>query len=214
MAPQFPPSFSNRLEMLKHIEADEVEKRHLIVKEKEKDAEIEQQAKILSKLTKKHHNEVDQLKIVHSSEIAQLQLQVRHMNTQVKLLRTESEAVIAELKAKSALDQAQLQHIDKTILQEREKFEKQLDNERTVSRRLTIENHTLQSTIDALQHTNSNLEFTLSRKDATLQRNHLEIETKNKALEEKDAAISDMSEQQIKTKEYLATKQQVSLISL
>ena len=170
--------------------------------------------KFYQNLTKKYHNEVDQLKSVHSSEIAQLQLQARHMNTQAKLLRVESEAVIAELKAKAVLDQAQLQHIDKTILQERDTFEKQLENERTESRRLTIENHTLQSTIDALQHTNSNLEFALSRKDATLQRNHVEIESKNKALEEKDAVISDMSDQQIKTKEYLATKQQVRFVSL
>ena len=46
--------------------------------------------------------------------------------------------------------------------------------------------------------------------DATVKRKDCELKAKSRALKEKDAIISAMSEQLTKTREYLATKQQVS----
>ena len=47
-----------------------------------------------------------------------------------------------------------------------------------------------------------------------VKRKDSELEAKSRALEEKDATISAMSEQITKTREYLASKQQVSIYAL
>ena len=50
-------------------------------------------------------------------------------------------------------------------------------------------------------------------KDASAKRKDSEIEANRRALQEKDATILAMSEQLTKTREFLATKQQVSRLS-
>ena len=125
MVLQFPASFANRLEMLRQIEADREEKRAL-TEERERKSEIiqsqisslgeEVQAKEEQKIA-----EVDQLKVVHSSEVKQLQLQVRDLNTQKQLLKAENKAETIEFKSKITALENQVE----TLLQEKEQSEGQ-----------------------------------------------------------------------------------------
>ena len=239
IASQFLASFANRLEMLRQIETVEEENRALTEEGERKDRVIEQkedeislhrevQAEKEQKLA-----EIDQLNIiVHSSEMEQLRLQVRDLNTHSQLSKAEKEAEIKELKSKAEALESQVENNAKTMLEEREQsvrrlteereqYEAQLANEREVIRKLMADvrnlRSELKSEVTTLQDTNSKLQTDIARRDTTIQmkdaiaeRKDSEIEAKIRALEEKDAMISAMSEQLTKTREFLATKQQVT----
>ena len=234
MVLQFPASFANQLEMLRHVELQEEEKRALREEGERKDRVIQQnenqilnyreeaQAKDQQKAV-----EIEQLKIVHSSEVEQLRSQIRDLTAQNQLLNDEKEAEVAELKSKAMLYETQIENDAMIMLQEREQFDTQRDKEREqleiqleesetqqgreVSRKLLSE---VRSRIDSLQHTNSTLEggaaLKVGNKDAAITRNESELESKTRVLLEKDAIISEMSGQLIRTRECLVTKQQVS----
>ena len=245
VASQFPASFTNRLEMLRQIETVEEEKRALteegerkdrVIKQKEDEISLhreEVQAEKEQKIA-----EIDQLNIVHSSEVEQLRLQVRDLNTHTQLTKTEMEAEKKELKSKAGALESEVENNAKTILQEREQsagrlteerqqYEAQLANKREAIRKLMgdvqdlhSELSKLRSEVTTLQDTNSKLQTditgkntTIQMKDATAKRKDSEIEAKIRALEEKDATISVMSEQLTKTREFLATKQQVRVLT-
>ena len=132
----------------------------------------------------------------------QLRLQVRDLNTKSQLTKVENEAEITELKSKAGA------------------FETQLAKEREANKKLMVDNQDLQTELSktaALTGTNSKLRSDIAEKDTAIQmkdasskRKDSELEAKSRALEEKDTTISAMSEQLTKTREYLATKQQVS----
>ena len=249
IASQFLASFANRLEMLRQIETVEEENRALTEEGERKDRVIEQKEDEISLhreevQAEKEHKlaEIDQLNIVHSNELEQLQLQVRDLNTHSQLTKAEKEAEIKELKSKAEALESQVENNAKTMLQEREQsarrlteerqqYEAQLANEREqfakqreANRKLMDDVQDLQSELSksrsevtTLQDTNSKLQTDITRrdttiqmKDATAERKDSEIEAKIRALEEKDAMISAMSEQLTKTREFLATKQQVT----
>ena len=89
----------------------------------------------------------------------------------------------------------------------------QLTRERESCRRLTGEILQSRTDMNSLHHMVSNLEVDTSRKDATIQRNDTELEAQSIALKEKDSVISGMREQLTKTREYLTSKQQVSIFT-
>ena len=159
MVLQFPASFANQLEMLRHIEADEEEK---------------------------------------------------------KTLREEGK--LKRIEILSLMEQTTKQS-DKTLTQERKKIEAEIDKVNEVSRRLVVKNHDLQSRINSLQCTVSTLkadiarkDSEISRRDSTIEKKMSDIEEKSRALQQKDTTISGMSEQLARTKTYLTTGQQVSII--
>ena len=238
----FPASFANRLEMLRQIEAVKEEKRALTEEGERKDRVIQQdekqmlfyQEEIQAKKEQKIA-EIDQLKVAHSSEVEQILLQVRDLNTQNQLIKAENEAKITELRSKYGALETQIENNAKTLLQEREQcellfrkerqqFEAQLAKERETNRKLMVDNQDLQTELSksrsetaTLTGTNSKLrsdiaekETTIQMKNASIQRKDSEVEAKSRALREKDHTISAMNEQLTKTREYLATKQQVS----
>ena len=140
MVLQFPASFTNRLEMLRRIEADEEEKNFLRKEGERKGMEIQQKKEQISSmqneaqaLEQQKAKEIDQLKVVHSSEVEQLKLQVRDLECQNQALVGKHEAEVTELKAKVVLCEDQVKNIDKTLkkesdqlAKEREQFETQL----------------------------------------------------------------------------------------
>ena len=165
MVLQFPASFVSRLEMLKQIEADGEEKRALTEEGKRKDRVIQQKENEISLHREEAQAEKDKnsakihrLKLAHSSEVEQLRLQVRDLNTKSQLTKVENKAEIT-----------------------------------------------------TLQDTNSRLQSDITEKDTTIQINYSQLEAMSRALEEKDATIAAMNEQLTKTREYLTTKQQVSI---
>ena len=134
---QLPVSFANQLEMLRCIEAIEEEKRALREEGERKDRVIQE---IVNEAQTKHQHqveEIDRLKLVHSSEVEQLQLQVRNLNTQNQLLKDENEAEVTELKTKIVLYDSN----EQTLKQESKELETQLANEGEICRKVTIEKH-------------------------------------------------------------------------
>ena len=108
---QFPASFANRLEMLRQIETNREEIRVLTEEGQRKDRIIKQGGSKISSLreeiqTKHKHNitDMNQMKLSHSSEVEQLKLQVRDLNTQSELMKAKYEAIITELKVKAAME--------------------------------------------------------------------------------------------------------------
>ena len=245
IASQFSASFANRLEMMRHIEAAEEEKRALTEEGERKDRAIREKESQISSLREEIQvkeeqkiTEMNQLKLTHSSEVEQLRLQVRDLNTQSQLMNARNEAEVTELKAKAGALETQIETNAKILLQEKElsarrlikekeQHEVQLAKEREVNSKLIADSQDLQSDLSALrsevttlQDANSKLlsditgigkDTTIQLKNASVKRNDSELEAKSRALEEKDATISVMSEQLTKARDYLTTKKQVEI---
>ena len=175
--------------------------------------------------------EIDELKLVHSSEVEQLRLEISDLNTWDKLIKAKNEAEVVELKAKAGALVTQIEKNTKSslqerewLIQEREQHDIQLAKEREASRKLIADCQDLQSDllalrskVTALQDANSQLQSNVIEKDtiilmkdASIERKDSELEAKNRALEEKDATLSAMGEEITKTRKYLTTKQQAS----
>ena len=250
MVLQFPAFFANRLEMLRQIEADGEEKRALTEEGERKDRVIQQKENEISLHREeaqaekdKNSAEIHRLKLAHSSEVEQLRLQVRDLNTQSQFKNAKNEAETTELKSNLEALESQVENNAKTMLQEREQSARglteereqcevkltnereQFAKEREANIKLMADVRDLQSEllesrseITTLQDTNSRLQSDITEKDTTIQINYAsskrkdsQLEAMSRALEEKDATIAAMNEQLTKTREYLTTKQQVSI---
>ena len=231
MVLQFPALFSNRLEMLRQIEADGEEKRALTEEGERKDMiiqEKESQTLVIRGEVQAErelkNTEIHQLKLVHSCEIEQLRLQIRDLNAQSQLARAKMEAELVESKSHAILFQCKIDNNFKTLIQERDQSKLQLAQERETIQKLTSdiqdllsdlsklrsENITLQNTILELQADIVEKGSIIQMKEASSKRRDSEIAANDKALQVKDTTISAMSDQLTKVREYLATKQQVS----
>lgn len=227
MVLKYPVSFPNRLEVLRHFKVHEEEKKVFREEGERKDRVIQQikdqnssyredtQTKDQQKVA-----EIDQLKVIFSSEIEQLRLQVRDLNAQNQLLKAEKEAEITELKFKVTLYETQIENNAKTLVQvnkqfhaqlakekeyyetqlvkEKMQFEVQLTKEREAGQRLANENHDLQSEvsksrtkIDSLQCTNSTLEADVTLKDVTISKKDAAIIRKDSELEAKARVLQE-----------------------
>ena len=134
---QFPAPFANRLEMMRRIEAVEEEKRVLTEEGERKDRVIQQKKSQISLHREEVQAEkdqkiaeIDRLKLVHSSEVEQLQLQVRYVNTKRQLTKTENRAEIEELNFMVDALESQVENNAKVLLQEREQSVRWLTEER------------------------------------------------------------------------------------
>ena len=76
------------------------------------------------------------------------------------------------------------------------------------------ENTNLQCNISELLAITAEKDGALIMKDTAAKRKDSELEAKSTALKEEDAAISAIAEQITKIRDYLATKQQVSIVSI
>ena len=240
MVLQFPASFANRLEMLRQIETDREEKKALTEERERKDRVIQQKESQISSLgevrakEEQKTAEIDRLNVLHSSEVEQLRLHIRELNTQNQLVTANLEAEVAELKSNATIYKSQIEANSRALIQEREQSkeiiavereqsELQLAKEREINRKLVADNQDLQSDLSKFRSENTKLKYTISElqanivekdgiiqmKDASAKRKDSELKAKSRCVEEKDATISAMCEQLTKTREYLATKQQV-----
>ena len=183
---------------------------------------------------------IDQLKLAHSSEVEQLQLQLRDMKTQNQCTKAENEAEIVELKSKYSALETQINNKTKILLEEREQSGKHLREEQEqheiqlrekqelyeiqIKERDQLEIQLAQEKqlsaeereanrklMSDVSRLQSDKDTAIQVKEATVRRQDSELEAKSRALEEKDATISAMSEQITKIREHLVTtKQQVS----
>ena len=83
--------------MLIQIKVDSTEKRALTEERERKDRSIQQKENEISSLGE----EIDPLKLVHSSETKHIRLQLHDLNTQSQLTKAESEAELTELRSKA-----------------------------------------------------------------------------------------------------------------
>ena len=132
--------------------------------------------------------EIDRLKVVHSSEVEQLQLQVRDLNAQSQLMKVENEAKIAELKytAKTQIEnsaQRLLKVREQSVRQlgeEQEQYKIQLRKEkqhcdlliakeREAKRNLIVNYSKLQSEVMTIQDINSKLQSEIIERDGAIQ---------------------------------------------
>ena len=74
--------------------------------------------------------EIDRLKLAHSSEVEQLNLQARDLNTQKQLAAAKMEAEIAELKSNATVYKSQIETSSRIQFQERERFKQIIAQER------------------------------------------------------------------------------------
>ena len=265
MVLQFPASFANRLEMLRHIQHQEEEKRVLMEEREAENRQNQQKITRLREEAQEKAEEVNQLNLSYSNEVEELKLQVRDLNSQNEQFKVEREAGSKEMNSKVALYEDQIQNKDKAMKQEREEHSTQLAKERIIletqiadlekqitdlerqitdremdirkqreeletqiaklrkdylsqlssekesCRRLTNEISLSKMNTDSILLNVSRLEAESSRKDATIERKDSELESKSRVLEEKDSIISGMRQQLSRTREYLTSKQQVSI---
>ena len=209
MVAQFPSSFSNRLEMLSCIDEANKEKETSVVDMKKRDEIIRQREEQISNLTEEikrkaveREDEVNQLKIVHSTEIEQLHLQIKDVNTRITLLSSEKEAITVE---KNTLESKVVNH--ETLLNEERKISKDL-NERNSELCVQTTKYELENS--SLKLAQSQLGKEVAAKDDIIKSMKSDVETKTRVLKQKDATILGLNEQLTKTRKYLANKQPVS----
>ena len=206
---------------------EEGERKNRVIQQKENEISLHREEAQAEK--DKNSAEIHRLKLAHSSEVEQLRLQVRDLNTQSQFRNAKNEAETTELKSNLEALESQVENNAKTMLQEREQSTRRLTEEREQCeirlRKLMADVRDLQSEllesrseITTLQDTNSRLQSDITEKDTAIQINYAsskrkdsQLEAMSRVLEEKDATIAAMNEQLTKTREYLTTKQQVSI---
>ena len=250
MVLQFPVSLHNELQMKKFIKDSEEEKRALtevtemraeIIKRKEE--EIRHLSKYLQNTLESENNEKERLKLTHSIEMKEQQLQIEHIKANMRAMKTEKEAVFIEnaIMEKNLSEQLEKLHANnqkaivefQTSLTEEKKRAKQLlleEKERGEKERqmlqeslenkmsqLMSENTELRAKVtleaEASRSMKLKLEEQTATKDARIKRQIEEIWSKEELVRKKDAAIATVNEQLQKTKEYLASKKQVYCVS-
>ena len=225
MVLKFPASFANRLEMLKRIEKDKEEKSILIKEGERKDRVIQQgKEQVLVYKEKLHAREqqnsaeIGQLRMTHSSEIEQLRLQIRDMNTQMRLVNVKKDLKITELNHKVRALENQVGNNSKILLEEREQFamqltekqqqceeqlrkeremsEIQLDkerqqfiNEKEANRKLMASIHDLQAEVSKCRSQVTTLQSTISKFQYDLMEKNTCIEMKDASAKVKDSEI-------------------------
>ena len=198
-------------------------------------AKEEQKAAEINQLKLAHSSEVEQLRLQVRDMNMKSQLIKAKNEAEIKELKSKSEALESQLKnnAKTLLQEREIsarrlteeRECEIRLRKEREQSEVQLANEREANMKLMADVRDFQSEllesrseITTLQDTNSRLQSDITEKDTTIQINYAsskrkdsQLEVMSRALEEKDATIAAMNEQLTKTREYLTTKQQVSI---
>ena len=171
MVLQFPSSFANRLEMLGQIKAIEEEKRALTEEGERKDRVVQQNESQISSLREEvraekeqKSAEIDRLKLAHSSEVEQLRLQVRDLNTQKQLAAAEMEAEVAELKSNATIYKSQTKTISRAQFQKREQFKQKIIEQREHSElQLARQREQLELQLAQEREANQNLQSDLSK---------------------------------------------------
>ena len=223
MKSQFPSSFANRLEMLRHIEHQKEEKRELREKGEAESQRKEQQISTLRKEAEEKEEENVRLTLVYSSEVEQIKPQLQDLNSQKQRLVAKNDADLANFMTTIASCKDQIEFYQRLVQQEREQFMTQLTMEREEHSKqmesychVTKENIKLKATIsesmtnsNSLKQQISSLSAELLRKDAEIATKALEIKANARTIEEKDAVISGMDQQLIRIREHLSSKQQV-----
>ena len=209
---RFPPSFANKVEMLRRIETLAEENRGLVVDSEQKDAEIEQEQKRvrdmeeeMTNLKEQHQRKVDRLELAHSTEVEQLRSEVRDVNAQMEMITSEKQAIEAKNESFSKTIEKERQAFGETNKTQKEVFETAVETERETHRK-SVESHKkiqetqaddirrLQLELDTQKldsrSENVNLKVENSQMKAVLASKEQEIATMTVSLTRKDSEIA------------------------
>ena len=139
----------NHLELMRHIKAKEEEKFALGKEGENKNKVIQQQEEYIQELEKKAQlaekyqaEKMDRLRLIHSSEVKQLQMQIRDLEICIHQIKMENKTKLEELEAKAEMDEAKIKkngkerkHYEMLLANERKEFEVQLAREREANRK-------------------------------------------------------------------------------
>ena len=149
MVVQFPTSLQNQLQMQKYIQISEEDKRALreIAQEraeiiKQKKEEIRNLSKHLQSQLELENNEKERLKLVHSTEVKELQFQVEYLKADLRAVKNKKEAVLTEnvtLEYKLSKHLERLSVFDESSKKVKAEFHASLTKERERSERLLLE---------------------------------------------------------------------------
>ena len=220
MVLQFPTSYTNQLEMLQCIEKIQEQNKTLTEEKDTKIQQKEQQILSLKKDAQQRSEEIDALKMLHSNELKQMELNIRDLSSQNEFLKANNDAELTEYETNISLLNKQLKETEEhlhqekslsmTMAEENNHFKSEISWLQSEISGLQSQISKLKADIDSLQHVNSQQEDDLSRKDAAIVRKRAELGTSAKSLQEKGAIISDMNNQLTRVREHLAAKKQVS----
>ena len=160
--------------------------------------------------------EIDRLKLAHSTEVEQLHLQVRDAKTKNQCTKAENEAEIVELKSKYSALETQIENKTKIILEEREQSARQLREEQEqheielrkkreqleiqleTNRKLLSDAQDLQSDLSrskseiiTLQGMVSSLQSDITEKNTVIQVKEAVVIRKDSELEAKSRALGE-----------------------
>ena len=130
---QFPASFFNRLDMLRHIEHEEAEKQALREEREAENIQNQQEISRLREEAQEKTEKIDQAYLSYSCELEELKLRVKDLNSQNEQFKVEREAECKEMNSKVVCYERQVQNKDKAMKQEREEYALQLAKERRIS---------------------------------------------------------------------------------
>ena len=209
----------------------------------QKEEEIRKLTKRLQNMLESEKLEKEKLKLAHSLEIKEMEFQVENSKADVRAAKIEKEVVFTEnvtLEKKlseqferlTANNQDAMIKFETSLTEERERANQVLleEKERGEKERKAIQ-ELLESKISQLTSENTKLrakatlevedckstklkaEEQVATKDARVKRQIEEIWIKEELVRKKDAAIATISEQILKTREYLATNKQVKCVN-
>ena len=195
-----PLPFENKLEMMKRVQKDEEEKKYL-AEELERNAHLVQKAR----------DKIICLKVAHMTEVKQLQVQVDELMKKVevltcqkKTLMEENESFATNLEISNKDYQDQITSLNELISHVTDSLK---GTTKDANLRAFLENKLVR-----IQTPNLSLRAELMAAEASVGRKENELEACIEALNHKDRVISIMMRQLGRTRQVLATKQQVSII--
>ena len=135
---------------------------------------------------KQNTAEIDQLKLAHSSEVEQLRLQVRDLNTKNHLTKAENEAEIVELRTKAEALESHVENYAKVLLEEREQSVRGLTEEREqceILLRKEREQCKIQLVNERQQYANERKQFSKEREESRKLMADVQLELSNSRSE-------------------------------
>jgi chromosome segregation ATPase len=206
-------------ELAKKLEEQENELKIIHGREKE---ELQQQNRDLK-------DQFQTLKDKNETELTDLRAKIERyeseLESSVKILNQAREQFDEQLTKKIEQQKETLakmrEEYETQLAKERNEFQSSLADVRGQSEKLAAENSQLLSKVSRLTSENGNLEERnstlvmscanmVSRKNTAIAVKDSEIETMTRVLKEQDFIISEISQQLVRAKEYLTSKQQVS----
>ena len=219
---QFPPSFENRVEMLRRISADIMEKRvlqHEVEKNaskiEEKQGEIERGSEQNRRQKEESDNAKERIELAHSVHTEQLQLQVDELKMQNKcMLQGISTKVYQINERELQLTQlhTEMEHQRVNISTKENEIVTKTAELSTTRADLASKEAELSTTRADLASKESALSTTradLASKEAALSTTRADLASQEEALETKEATNQGLNDQLTRTRDYLTSKPQV-----